>query len=53
MNNLEKAIETLVAKAADAKDSGDAMRFAQAALNAAHAAISLDGMKHSSGDKAP
>ena len=30
-------IETLVKKAAEAVDSGDAMRFAQAAANAANA----------------
>lgn len=30
-------VETLLAKAVEAKDSGDAMRFAQAACNAANA----------------
>lgn len=30
-------VETLLKKATDAKDSGDAMRFAQAACNAANA----------------
>lgn len=33
-------VEKLIAKAAEAPDSGDAMRFAQAALNAANAMCS-------------
>lgn len=37
MDELKKHIENLVAKAAATHDSGDAMRFAQAALNAANA----------------
>lgn len=45
MNTLEKAIEELVAKAAFAEKAGDAMQFAQAALNAANAAITLANMK--------
>lgn len=45
MNNIEKDVERLVAKAATANDSNDAMRFAQAALNAANAAITLADMK--------
>jgi len=35
---MEKHVEALLAKACSAEDSGDAQRFAQAALNAAHAA---------------
>lgn len=30
-------VETLIKKSAEAQDSGDAMRYAQAALNAANA----------------
>ena len=32
----EKCVEVLLKKAAEAKDSGDAMRFSQAACNAAN-----------------
>lgn len=45
MNEIEKAVEILVAKAASTQDSGDAMRFAQAALNAANAALTLVNTK--------
>jgi hypothetical protein len=38
-------VETLIKKAAEAADSGDAMRYAQAALNAANAAIGLSNIK--------
>lgn len=41
MKDLKKHVETLVAQAAQAKDSGDAIRFAQAALNAANAMCAL------------
>lgn len=41
LEKLTKHVETLVAKAAEQEDSGDAMRFAQAALNAAHCCLSL------------
>lgn len=34
-------VKTLIEKAAKANDSGDAMRFSQAALNAANALCSL------------
>lgn len=34
-------VETLIKKAAEAKDSCDAQRFAQAALSAANAALAL------------
>lgn len=37
MSDSSKRIEQLIAKAADAEDSGDAMRFSQAAANAANA----------------
>lgn len=36
MEDLKKNAEALVDKAAKAEDSADAMRFSQAALNAAH-----------------
>lgn len=42
---MQAHVEALIKKAAEAKDSGDAMRFAQAALNAANAALGLDGLK--------
>lgn len=45
MNNLEKNVEDLVAKAAKAEKSEDAMRLSQAALNAANAAITLRNLK--------
>lgn len=38
---MKDHVETLIRKAAEAHDSGDAMRFAQAALNAANAALGL------------
>lgn len=36
-----KHVEALIQKAAEATDSADAMRFAQAALNAANAVLGL------------
>ena len=36
MSDLESKVETLLSKAAAAHDSADALRFSQAALNAAH-----------------
>lgn len=41
MTELKKHVETLIANSAEAKDSGDAMRLAQAALNAANAMCAL------------
>lgn len=38
---MDKHIEALIAKAAQADESGDAMRYAQAALNAANALLAL------------
>lgn len=38
---MDKHIEALIKKAAEAEDSADAMRFAQAALNAANALLAL------------
>lgn len=40
-NDQKKHVEDLIAKAAKAEDSADAMRFSQAALNAANALIGL------------
>lgn len=45
MKSFEKAIEELVQKSSNADKPGDAMQFAQAALNAAHAAATLSNMK--------
>ena len=39
---MEKHVETLIKKAADAKDAAQAMQFAQAACNAANAMCSLN-----------
>jgi Ca2+-binding RTX toxin-like protein len=41
MSDQVDHIKELIKKAADADDSADAMRFSQAALNAANAAIPL------------
>lgn len=41
MTELRKHVETMVKKAAEAQDSGDAMRFAQAALNTVNAMLGL------------
>lgn len=40
MTDIAKSVETLVEKATKAGDSGDAMRYAQAALNAANVMLS-------------
>ena len=45
MNTIEEAIKTLIEKAAAETDSGNAMRYAQAAQNAANALILLHNMK--------
>lgn len=42
MTEMKKHVEDLIAKAAGASDSGEAMKFAQAALNAANAMCSLN-----------
>lgn len=41
MADNKQNVETLIEKAAKANDSADAMRFSQAALNAANAMCSL------------
>jgi hypothetical protein len=43
--NLKKAIEALANKSAKAEKPGDAMQFAQAALNLAHVAATHFNMK--------
>lgn len=40
-DELKKHVESMIEKAAKARDSADAMRFSQAALNAANAMCSL------------
>ena len=45
MENIKKAAQALAIKASAAHDSGDAMRFAQAALNAANAYAVLNNLK--------
>jgi hypothetical protein len=42
---MEDVVKKLLDKALDANDSGDAMRFAQAACNAANAIASLTEAK--------
>lgn len=37
MTDMKEHVKTLIEQAAKAKDSGDAMRFSQAAVNAANA----------------
>lgn len=41
MEEWKKHVEALIKKAAEATDSADAMRFAQAALNAANAILGI------------
>lgn len=46
MSDLQKQVDALIEKATKAEDSGDALRFSQAALNAAntkHALTPLGG----------
>ena len=45
MKELQKTVDTLLEKATAAHGSADALRFSQAALNAAHTKHALD--KHS------
>ena len=45
MEALKKAIETLATQAKNAKAPHEAMQFAQAALNLAHAVATLHNMK--------
>lgn len=42
---VKDAIKKLAEKAGTKEDSGDSMRFAQAALNLAHVLATLDNMK--------
>lgn len=41
MDELKTHVETLITKAAEAEDSGDAVRLSQAAVNAANAMCAL------------
>lgn len=41
----EKAIESLINKAKDTDDAGEALRFTQAALNIAHVSLTIDSLK--------
>jgi hypothetical protein len=41
MTNKSKEVEALIDKAATAHDSGDALRFSQAACNAANAMVAV------------
>lgn len=45
MTEIAKNIESLIAKAAKADKSDDAMRFSQAATNAANALMCLESLK--------
>lgn len=45
MSETKTHAEALIKKAAEAPDSADAMRFSQAALNAANAVIGLSNIK--------
>jgi len=45
METLKRAVEQLAIKAQNASAPGEAMQFAQAALNLAHAAATLHNMK--------
>jgi len=45
MPNLKDTIEALLAKAAEVHDSGDALRFSQAALNAANIKRALEPLE--------
>lgn len=45
MSELKTAVEDMIAKAAKAEKSEDALRFSQAALNAANAMCALNTAK--------
>jgi hypothetical protein len=46
MSNTREQVEALIAKAAKAEHADDAMRFSQAACNAANAMCSLETAKN-------
>ena len=46
MTDQKVHVEAMIKKAAEADKADDAMKFAQAALNAANAIIGLDNMKN-------
>ncbi len=43
--DLQKQVESMIKKAGESDKADDAMKYSQAALNAANAIIGLDGMK--------
>lgn len=45
MDESRQEIKSLITKAASARDAGDAMKYAQAALNAANALCSLESLR--------
>lgn len=45
MNDIEKQVEKLIVKAVESDKSEDALRFSQAALNAAHTKHALAELK--------
>jgi hypothetical protein len=47
----EHEVKQLITKAANAEKSDDAMKFSQAACNAATALCALESAKHIGGDK--
>lgn len=49
MSEEKKSVEALIAKAAEAEKSEDAMRFSQAACNAANALCSLADARNKAG----
>lgn len=51
MSDIKSKVEQLITKAADAKESNDAVKFAQAALNAAQAMHVLNDMANQSANK--
>lgn len=48
MDELEKAVHAMIEKAARTSDANDALKFSQAACNAANAMCSLKHAKHPS-----
>lgn len=51
MNNLKKHVEKLVERAAESDDSGNALRFSQAATNVANAMCALRVAESQAGER--
>ena len=51
MTDVIRLVEALTKSASEAKDSGDAMRFSQAAVNVANALCSIESAKLMRGQK--